>query len=386
MMISITAWFILVLMAGQSINDNCLSNRRGQCLFEGRTRGTNDVNNCEETWECLPRKQCPDFRRSIKKLRRLGKDHSDFPGLFNDLKGRVCNSAERKVCCPKPPNWLPNSDQCFNKKGEKTGHQSVGPNAGFAGPREFPFTAALGIKSPKCDTEIKIKWVCGGALINHWYVVTAAHCTKNLAKVRLGELDFSREDDCYGGRCLPPYEDFDVSEKDVKVHPDYYKGLENIVSDIALVKLPRPATINDGVNFICLPFGLKGENLLDERTHVIGWGMSDPELEEDDYDEYCVATRKQMKVELPIISSKECKQKFFQPTSRQICAGGENGNDACKGDSGGPMIYSQGSNEPWQLVGLVSFGDRECGAKPGIYTRVTSFLSWIEREIEPRNN
>jgi len=76
----------------------------------------------------------------------------------------------------------------------------------------------------------------------------------------------------------------------------------------------------------------------------------------------------------------------------QICAGGEDGKDSCKGDSGGPLYMSRVNNrgqitldgmQPYYLMGLVSFGSRECGTgKPGIYTRVESFLPWIKENIK----
>ena len=58
------------------------------------------------------------------------------------------------------------------------------------------------------------------------------------------------------------------------------------------------------------------------------------------------------------------------------------GKDSCHGDSGGPLVYRKFS--PWYQVGISSFGTRKCGSGEGsVYTRVTSFLSWIESKLEP---
>jgi secreted trypsin-like serine protease len=37
----------------------------------------------------------------------------------------------------------------------------------------------------------------------------------------------------------------------------------------------------------------------------------------------------------------------------------------------------------WYLAGVVSYGPRECGTKgmPGVYTRVSSYLKWINENI-----
>jgi secreted trypsin-like serine protease len=43
-----------------------------------------------------------------------------------------------------------------------------------------------------------------------------------------------------------------------------------------------------------------------------------------------------------------------------------------------------GAQEPWYLIGIVSYGTNDCAiGRPGIYTKVTSFLSWIEKNLEP---
>ena len=58
--------------------------------------------------------------------------------------------------------------------------------------------------------------------------------------------------------------------------------------------------------------------------------------------------------------------------------------DSCSGDSGGPLFARESTNDPWTQVGLVSFGTNVCGRGiPGIYTRVTSYLNWIDSHLKP---
>ena len=68
---------------------------------------------------------------------------------------------------------------------------------------------------------------------------------------------------------------------------------------------------------------------------------------------------------------------------RVICAGTTNA-DSCSGDSGGPLVYRASQNDPWTLIGLVSFGDTKCGeGKAGVYSSVEYFLPWIKANLEP---
>lgn len=70
-------------------------------------------------------------------------------------------------------------------------------------------------------------------------------------------------------------------------------------------------------------------------------------------------------------------------SSSMMCAGpGDKRNDACFGDSGGPLLYYRdfgGKKEPFQ-VGIVSFGHAaRCGFRkfPTVYTRVSAIGPWI---------
>ena len=56
------------------------------------------------------------------------------------------------------------------------------------------------------------------------------------------------------------------------------------------------------------------------------------------------------------------------------------GEDSCSGDSGGPLVSQKKGDfkEPKYLVGIVSFGTKECGTGyPGVYTSIEYYLPWI---------
>jgi len=64
----------------------------------------------------------------------------------------------------------------------------------------------------------------------------------------------------------------------------------------------------------------------------------------------------------------------------QLCAYRLN-RDSCTGDSGGPLVKKEDGR--FTVIGLVSYGD-DCGKQnhAGIYTRVTSFMKWINKVVE----
>ena len=57
-----------------------------------------------------------------------------------------------------------------------------------------------------------------------------------------------------------------------------------------------------------------------------------------------------------------------------ICAGDPPAEDACYGDSGGPLLVREG--DAWAQVGVVSRGNG-CAAVPGLYADATALREWI---------
>ena len=89
-------------------------------------------------------------------------------------------------------------------------------------------------------------------------------------------------------------------------------------------------------------------------------------------------------VEVPYVSHEECKRAMrpHKIYESMTCAGyiRQGGKDACQGDSGGGLLH-QGSGDQgaWTQEGIVSAGIG-CARRgvPGLYTRVTSYLDWIQ--------
>ena len=60
------------------------------------------------------------------------------------------------------------------------------------------------------------------------------------------------------------------------------------------------------------------------------------------------------------------------------------GKDSCNGDSGGPLIWKDYTDDPYYQIGLVSFGTKDCAkGTPGVYTRVAEYMDWIESKLQP---
>ena len=95
------------------------------------------------------------------------------------------------------------------------------------------------------------------------------------------------------------------------------------------------------------------------------------------------------RVGLEIVSNEACNAPSAYAggiTSGMLCAGFRaGGKDSCQGDSGGPLVVSDGSGGFYQ-AGVVSWGEG-CGTpnKYGVYTRVSSYQTWIADQMAGRS-
>lgn len=99
-------------------------------------------------------------------------------------------------------------------------------------------------------------------------------------------------------------------------------------------------------------------------------------------------------LQLPILKNTDCQTRYKavnklisnkQFDTAVLCAGVlTGGKDSCQGDSGGPLMLPQrvGLISYYYQVGIVSYGIGCARADiPGVYTRVTSFVDWIQEQI-----
>nr|XP_034180837.1 uncharacterized protein LOC117604636 isoform X1 [Osmia lignaria]XP_034180838.1 uncharacterized protein LOC117604636 isoform X1 [Osmia lignaria] len=277
------------------------------------------------------------------------------------------------VCCSKrQPMRKPQPGQCGVRYTQGINGRIKTPSYvdGDAEFGEYPWQVAILKKDPTESV-----YVCGGTLISSRHILTAAHCIKTYAprdlRVRLGEWDVNHDVEFY------PYIERDVAS--VQVHPEFYAG--TLYNDIAILRIDHDVDFqkNPHISPACLPN--TREDFTRNRCWTTGWGK-------DAFGDFGKYQNILKEVDVPVVSNQICEQQMrrtrlgpgFNLHPGFICAGGEEGKDACKGDGGGPMVCER--NGRWQLAGIVSWGIG-CGQPgvPGVYARVSHYLDWIQQIV-----
>ncbi|XP_062860601.1 ST14 transmembrane serine protease matriptase a [Trichomycterus rosablanca] len=226
---------------------------------------------------------------------------------------------------------------------------------------EWPWQVSLHVKN--------LAHVCGASIISEKWLVTAAHCVQDDAKLRLSQPESW---EVYLG--LHTQKQKDKAEKrllkKVIAHPNYNEYTFDY--DIALMELDKPVTFTNTIRPVCLPSSTYVFPM-GKSVWITGWGATR---------EGGSGATVLQKAEVRIINSTVCNDLMKgQITSRMTCAGVLSGGvDACQGDSGGPMSSSNNGGR-FFLAGVVSWGDG-CARrnKPGIYTTVPKFRAWIKEQ------
>ncbi|XP_034101567.2 hypodermin-A-like isoform X1 [Drosophila albomicans] len=198
---------------------------------------------------------------------------------------------------------------------------------------------------------------CGGVIYSKNIIITAAHCffdkNGNILDLEIFDVRVGSNTSEDGGS---------VIKVDKRIVHDRYSRYPITQYDIALILLSSPLQMGPTVKAIPLAESVPNEGA---AVLVSGWGQTETELD----------SKYLKSVYVNIVNREECARIDGVLIKATICAGSP-WKDSCGGDSGGPLTYRG------KLVGIVSFGSRNCGTpgQPAVYTDVVELRKWIEEE------
>ncbi|XP_067635814.1 serine protease persephone-like [Eurosta solidaginis] len=240
---------------------------------------------------------------------------------------------------------------------------------------QYPHMVAIGLQ----NDDSTLEYNCGGSLIAKSFVLTAAHCLTTReppVRVRMGVVNFNDSEQMKNA--------VEIGVKRTHLHPDYNSS--KFYNDIGVVELQSDVEYSTNVYPTCLY--TEPENPPNSsKLYVSGWGVIDT-LTRDNSNVLLRARQE-------IVDNSRCNGSYAETglnrripvgiISTQLCAHDRSmTRDASQGDSGGPLIMVvDEAVSKFRIVAVISAGI-SCGTStPAIYTRVSSFLDFIESVVWP---
>ncbi|ETN66679.1 transmembrane protease [Anopheles darlingi] len=225
---------------------------------------------------------------------------------------------------------------------------------------------------------VEDQYQCGGSIVGKRWILSAAHCltrqntnqTLDVEQFRVytGIIDISQIED-----------HFYRSVESVIIHREFNPAM--FTTDIGLLRLTRDIVYNSFIKPVCLynrTVDISGFYGRDGK--VTGWG----------FDRNGVVSNMLNYLEVPVVSQKMCSQKNVQfnvvlAVGESFCAGHADGNAVCNGDSGGGLVFAEGSR--YYIRGIVSISAQRrnqllCDPNQySVFTDVSKFRNWIRQHI-----
>ncbi|XP_055534956.1 inactive CLIP domain-containing serine protease A30-like [Wyeomyia smithii] len=212
---------------------------------------------------------------------------------------------------------------------------------------------------------------CGGTVIDEFVILTAASCVRGINEkltIMAGFWNLADEQEKRQIRAV----------KKLIIHPKFVPTSK--INDIALLLLDDKLDFAPRVNRVCLP-----DHTVDFRESncfVTGWGAIPAENSTEHI-------RPKMKlVRQYLVAHEQCEKQIkrsvltFQLSNVFQCA---TGVALCEFDVGSPLMCTvPGRENQFYQVGVFSYIPGTCnlGIGPNVFTKVSVFRKWIDRNLE----